>query len=110
MQRLDEVQSYMLLRRWQTGNKGEVLSAQLTAAQLESLTDFYTNERAYIAVCQRLLIPLSQSEAPFHAVLSCVACTTWQRATCPNGVYLQWTSTQVMHCQSWAELGPLCRE
>ena len=66
MQRLDEVQSYMLLRRWQTGNAGELLSAQLTAAQLESLIDFYTNERAYIAVCQRLLIPLSQGKAPFQ--------------------------------------------
>ena len=66
MQRLDEVQSYMLLRRWQTSNKGEVLSAQLTAAQLESLIDFYTNERAYIAVSQRLLIPLSQGAAPME--------------------------------------------
>lgn len=71
MQRLDEVQSYMLLRRWQIGNKDEVLSAQLTAAQLESLMDFYTNERAYIAVCQRLLIPLSQSEAPFSSPALC---------------------------------------
>ena len=63
MQRLDEIQSYVLLRRWQTDNKGELLSSQLTAAQLESLMDFYTNERSYVAVCQRLLIPLSQSKA-----------------------------------------------
>ena len=63
MQRLDEVQSYVLLRRWQTDNRGDILSSQLTAAQLESLMDFYANERSYIAVCQRLLIPLSQSKA-----------------------------------------------
>lgn len=69
MQRLDEIQSYVLLRRWQTENKGEILALQLTAAQLESLMDFYTNERSYIAVCQRLLILLSQSKAAVESRL-----------------------------------------
>ena len=72
MQRLDEIQSYVLLRRWQTENKEEALTPQLTAAQLESLTDFYTNDRSYIAVSQRLLILLSQSKAAVEQTSPCL--------------------------------------
>ena len=62
MQRLDEVQSYVLLRRWQSDNKGDHLASQLTAAQLESIMDFYSMERSYAGESQKLLIQLSQSE------------------------------------------------
>ena len=70
MQRLDEVQSYVLLRRWQSDNKGENLASQLTAAQLENIMDFYSMERSYAGESQKLLIQLSQSEAhTFSSVL-----------------------------------------
>ena len=37
LQRLDEVQSYVLLRRWQSDHKEEAAAAQLSAAHLESI-------------------------------------------------------------------------
>ena len=60
LQRLDEVQSYVLLRRWQSDHKEEAAAAQLSAAHLESIMEFYSLERSYAAESLKLLIQLSQ--------------------------------------------------
>ena len=83
MQRLDEVQSYVLLRRWQSDNKAETLALQLTAAQLESIMDFYSMERSYAGESQKLLIQLSQSEAYTQSsVFGCGGLTIGRMLTC----------------------------
>ncbi|CAK0783823.1 hypothetical protein CVIRNUC_007023 [Coccomyxa viridis] len=58
--RLDEVQSYVLLRRWQSDHKEEAAAAQLSAAHLESIMEFYSLERSYAAESLKLLVQLSQ--------------------------------------------------
>ena len=60
LQRLDEVQSYVLLRRWQSDYKEEAAASQLSAAHLESIMEYYGLERSYAAESLKLLIQLSQ--------------------------------------------------
>jgi len=76
VQRLDEVQTYVLLRRWQLENMAEVLATQLTAAQLESLMNYYHTERLSVGWSQKMLIYLSRSGSSCFDPICSACCVT----------------------------------
>lgn len=62
-QELDEVQAYILLRRWQGDHKDAVIRDHLTLEQLHSIAQAYFLERSYAIETLKLIFQLVEGES-----------------------------------------------
>lgn len=61
-QDLDEVQAYILLRRWQADHKDVVVKDHLTVEHLHSLGQAYFLERSYAIESLKLVLQLAEGD------------------------------------------------